>query len=149
MLKNNILAGASLFFLSGVLAGAALAGGKESANGCTGTTDDPCIRSGFCSIQNADWDQTVTAYRSEKFDVQGWVGVCDMVHVALVQGNCEPFGSQTNLTAYLGELSSAVVPAVTAGTLACGGEAEAAAEVCGDGIDNDGDGLVDEKPECR
>ena len=46
----------------------ALAGGKEFSNGCKGTADDPCIRSGFCSIQNSDWDQTVTAYRNVRPD---------------------------------------------------------------------------------
>jgi hypothetical protein len=148
MTKNGLIAGAFAFLLAGALAGPALAGGKEFSNGCKGTADDPCFRSGFCSIQNSDWDQTVTADRSEKYDTQGWAGLCDMVHVALVQANCEPLDAQSNVTAYLGDFSSAVIPVIT-GTLACGGEIAGDPEVCGDGIDNDGDGKVDEKPECR
>ena len=72
----------------------AWAGGIEENNSCKGTKDDPCMRYGYCSIQGSDWKQLVTAARSEKFDTQGWPGLCDMVHVALVQSNCVQIGSQ-------------------------------------------------------
>lgn len=154
MTTRMMYAGLFAALLGAVLASPTFAGGKEYANGCRGNNDDPCIRMGFCSIQNTDWDQTVTADRSEKFDSQGWPGLCDMVHVALVQGNCDPLGTQSNVTAYLGDLSSAVIPELI-GSLACGGElpddgeGEGDREICGNGFDDDGDGKIDEKPECR
>ena len=97
------------------------AGGIEETNGCKGTTNDPCMREGFCSIQGSSWKQLVTAARSDKFDTQGWPGLCDMVHVALVQGNCMPVGSKTNITAYLSSNSTAQIIAIE-GSLACGGD---------------------------
>jgi len=97
------------------------AGGIEESNACKGTTDDPCMRRGYCSIQGSDWYQLVTASRSDKFDTQGWAGLCDMVHVALVQGNCITVGSKTNITAYLSASSSASIDEIM-GTLACGGD---------------------------
>jgi len=98
------------------------AGGKEVSNGCRATADDPCMRHGYCSIQGSDWYQWATVFRSEKFDTQGWPGLCDMVHVALVQGNCAPIGSQTNLTAYLSGNSTAQIDQIENGTLTCGGD---------------------------
>jgi len=95
------------------------AGGIEETNGCKGTENDPCMRDGYCSIQGSDWEQLVTTERSEKFDTQGWAGLCDMVHVTLVQGNCIDPGSQTNVTAYLGANSYASIIEIS-GTLACG-----------------------------
>ena len=97
------------------------AGGMEEYNGCRGTTDDSCIRHGYCSIQGSDWYQWVTAFRSDKSDTQGWPGLCDMVHVALVQGNCEPAGAQTDVTVYLSPLTFASIPEVV-GPLACAGD---------------------------
>jgi hypothetical protein len=98
------------------------AGGIEDNNGCRGNKDDPCMRRGYCSIQGSDWYQLVTASRSDKFDTQGWSGLCDMVHVALVQGNCMPIGSQMNVTAYLSASSYAVIDAIQNGSLTCGGD---------------------------
>ena len=97
------------------------AGGIEETNGCKGTKNDPCMRDGYCSIQGSDWEQLVTAARSDKFDTQGWAGLCDMVHVALVQGNCIEVGSQTNVTVYLSANSQASIIEIS-GTLACGGD---------------------------
>ena len=97
------------------------AGGIEEINGCKGTSNDPCMREGFCSIQGSSWKQLVTAARSDKFDTQGWPGLCDMVHVALVQGNCMPVGSKTNITAFLSANSVAQIIAIE-GSLACGGD---------------------------
>lgn len=97
------------------------AGGIEVTNSCKGTTDDPCMRHGYCSIQGSDWQQWVTAARSDKFDTQGWPGVCDMVHVALVQGNCMPVGSRTSVTAFLVANSTALIGSIE-GTLSCGGD---------------------------
>jgi len=102
---------------------AAHAIGTETSNGCSDTQDDPCIRSGSCAIQGATWTQDVTIDRSDLFDTQGWPGLCDMVHVGFVQGNCEPAGAQSDVTVYLSALSYAWVPAVD-GPLACAGEPE-------------------------
>jgi hypothetical protein len=44
-----------------------------------------------------------------------------MVHVGIVQGNCEPAGAQTDVTVYLSPLSFASIPEVV-GPLACAGE---------------------------
>jgi hypothetical protein len=98
------------------------AGGMEEYNGCRGTTEDPCIRHGYCSIQGSDWYQWVTAFRSDKSDTQGWPGLCDMVHVALVQGNCEPPMGTTNIEAFLSGNSTAQIDKIENGTLTCGGD---------------------------
>jgi hypothetical protein len=95
----------------------------ETSNGCTGTQDDPCIRSGSCEIQGSVWTQDVSIDRADRFDTQGWPGVCDMVHVGLVQGNCEPAGAQTDLTVHLTASSFAWIPSI-AGPLACAGGSE-------------------------
>jgi hypothetical protein len=120
MKKFSILAGA-LVILFGLQAQLALAGGYETYNGCRATTNNPCLRTGHCSIQGSAWDAFATIDRSDRFDTQGWPGLCDMMHVAMVQGNCEPIGSQDNIIAYLSTLSYAEIPSVT-GTLACGGD---------------------------
>ena len=126
------------------------AGGSEDFNDCRGSSSDLCERAGSCSIQGSAWYQYVTVLKSGKFDTQGWPGLCDMVHVSFVQGNCEPIGSQENVTAYLSDGSYAQVPSIS-GTLACGGEDDTNVEICNDGIDNDGDGKVDcaDKGDCR
>lgn len=136
-----------------------LAGGAQDYNGCKLTGDDPCLRYGSCSIQGTSWEQDVWAYRSDKFDTQGWPGLCDMAHVRLIQGRCNPLGSQTEVRACLGDNCSYTDPEITSytdipaliGTLACGGEvADPTAEICNDGIDNDGDGLTDvSDPDCQ
>jgi len=95
--------------------------GTETSNGCSGTQDDPCVRSGSCDIQGASWTQDVTIDRADRFETQGWPGVCDMVHVGFVQGNCEPAGAQTDVTVYLSPLTFASIPEVV-GPLACAGE---------------------------
>jgi hypothetical protein len=104
----------------------------EHSNTCNTTMDNPCERTGTCSIQGADWFQTVTVDRSDIFDTQGWPGVCDMVHVALVQGNCEPPGGQTSVTAYLTTTSFAEIPSIE-GPLACAGKASTTAGAVPDG----------------
>lgn len=95
--------------------------GTETWNGCAETQDDPCVRSGSCAIQGASWTQDVTIDRADRFDTQGWAGVCDMVHVGFVQGNCEPAGAQVDVTVYLSPLSHAFVPEVV-GPLSCTAE---------------------------
>jgi len=90
----------------------------EDENGCQGTTDDPCIRSGTCSIQGATWSQVVTIARSDLYDTMGWPGVCDQVHVSLVRGNCSPGGAQVDVTVDLTADSSAFVPEII-GPLSC------------------------------
>lgn len=93
----------------------------ETFNGCQGTLNDPCTRSGSCEIQGAQWSQDVTIDRLDIFDTQGWPGLCDMVHVALVQGNCQPAGAVTNVTVYLSQTTSAWIPSIV-GPLSCAGE---------------------------
>ena len=92
----------------------------ETSNGCMTTADDPCVRSGSCEIQGATWTQDVTIDRADIFSTQGWPGLCDMVHVALVQGDCEPPGAQVDVTVHLSETTFAVVPLIE-GPLACAG----------------------------
>lgn len=126
--------------------------GHEDYNGCRTTTDDPCIREGSCAIQGMAWYQYVTIDRADRFDTQGWPGLCDMVHVSLVQGNCDPLGSDTEVTGYLGNRNTtAYLPAISGGV--CGGDSggETDPEICDDGIDNDGDGKIDcaDKKDCN
>lgn len=99
----------------------ALAQSIEDQNGCLGTTDDPCTRTGSCSIQGATWSQTVTIDRADLYDTMGWAGLCDQVHVALVQGQCSPGGATISITAYLDANSFAFIPEII-GPLACNGE---------------------------
>jgi hypothetical protein len=106
--------------------------GAEETNTCRTTMENPCYRTGTCSIQGSDWFQSVQIDRADIFDTQGWPGVCDMVHVALVQGNCEPPGAQTNLIAYLSETSFAEIPSIS-GALACAGSVTGGAGVVPDG----------------
>ena len=93
----------------------------ETSNGCQTTPDDPCVRSGSCEIQGATWTQDVTIDRGDIFDTQIWPGICDMVHVGLVQGDCEPSGAQTNLTVHLSATSFASIPFIV-GPLSCAGD---------------------------
>jgi hypothetical protein len=93
----------------------------EESNGCATTQDDPCLRTGTCEIQGATWAQTVTIDRADIFDTQGWPGLCDMVHVALVQGDCEPPGAKTGVVAFLSQTSFATIPEIV-GPLSCAGE---------------------------
>jgi hypothetical protein len=111
----------ALILLCSIAPGAVFAASTETFNGCQGTQDDPCVRSGSCSIQGAVWDQDVTIDRSDIFDTQGWPGVCDMVHVGLVQGNCEPPGATTNVTVHLSETTFASIPSIV-GPLSCAGD---------------------------
>lgn len=55
----------------------------------------------------------------------GWAGLCDQVHVALVQGNCSPPQGQVEVVAYLRISSNALIPVIV-GSLDCGAEAVAA-----------------------
>lgn len=107
--------------LSVPCAGIAKAQSFETENGCATTVEDPCQRSGSCSLQGSAWDQTVTIDRTDLFDTMGWPGLCDQVHVALVQGACEPGGSQQDLTVQLSETSFAEIPQIT-GSLSCQAE---------------------------
>jgi hypothetical protein len=102
-------------------AGDARAASMETSNGCSETAEDPCTRSGSCEIQGSAWNQDVTIDRADRFDTMGWPGLCDMVHVGLVQGNCEPPGAQQNVTVHLSTTTSALVPEIV-GPLACAGD---------------------------
>ena len=106
-----------------VLAIPAIGGGSQDFSDCRGSTGDNCVREGSCAIQGSAWYQYVTVQTSGKFDTQGWPGLCDMVHVSLVQGTCEPLLAQDDVVAYLSDGSFAEVPSI-AGSLACGGEAD-------------------------
>jgi hypothetical protein len=122
-LSNRSASLATLLALLVVMANSAAGMSIEESNGCAATEDDPCLRTGTCEIQGATWTQTVTIDRSDIFDTQGWAGVCDMVHVALVQGDCEPSGAKTNVVASLSETSFATIPEIV-GPLSCAGEPE-------------------------
>ena len=91
---------------------------KQDSNNCTISTGDFCERAGSCSIQGADWYQYVTIDKSEIFDTQGWPGLCDMVHVGLVQGNCSPPQSTSNVTVNLSATTFASIPEII-GPLKC------------------------------
>ena len=129
------------------------AGGKEDFNDCRSNTGDFCERSGSCAIQGAAWYQYVTIDKTEKFKTQGWPGLCDMVHVALVQGTCFPLFAQDDVTANLSDTTYAIIPSIS-GPLTCGGDGgsdDTITEICNDGIDNDSDGKTDcsDKSDCR
>jgi len=95
--------------------------GTENPNTCRATTGDYCERSGSCSIQGSDWYQYVTIDKSDRFDTQGWPGLCDMVHVSLVQGDCSPPSAQIDVTAYLSATTFADIPEIS-GALVCNAE---------------------------
>ena len=128
------------------------AGGKENFNDCRTSTGDFCERAGSCAIQGSAWYQYVTIDKTGKFDTQGWPGLCDMVHVALVQARCSPLYAQDNITADLSNTSSAFIPGIS-GPLTCGGDSgdDIVVEICDDGIDNDNDKKTDcaDKGDCR
>jgi hypothetical protein len=128
----------------------AYAGGKEDFNDCRTSTIATCVRSGSCAIQGSAWYQHVTIDVLDRFDTQGWPGLCDMTHVSLVQGTCSPLGAQENVTADLSETTHANIPAIS-GSLACGGENDAGGEICDDFVDNDDDGKIDcaDRGDCR
>lgn len=94
------------------------AASQQDSNNCMASADPFCERTGSCSIQGADWYQVVTIDKNDIFDTQGWPGLCDMVHVALVQGNCEPPQSSENVTAYLSSTTFATIPEII-GPLSC------------------------------
>jgi hypothetical protein len=135
----------------------AWAGGSQDFNDCRTSTGSTCERAGSCAIQGSAWYQYVQIDKADKFDTQGWSGLCDMVHVSLVQGNCEPLGAQEAITAHLSETTYADIPTIS-GSLACGGDdgssggsgsKEGNGKTCSDGIDNDNDGNTDcGDPDC-
>jgi hypothetical protein len=148
-----------IIFISTLLASTGTwAGGSQDFNDCRTSTGPTCERSGSCAIQGSAWYQYVHIDKSGKFDTQGWPGLCDMVHVSLVQGNCEPLGSQINVVSNLSDTTTANIPSIS-GTLACGGDdgvsgggggsKEGKGQTCSDGIDNDNDETTDcGDPDC-
>ena len=96
------------------------AGGSQDFNDCRTTLGDFCERAGSCAIQGSAWYQFVTIDKSGKFDTQGWPGLCDMVHVSLVQGNCVDLGDD-GIEANLSNTTYAIVH-ISYGTLTCGGD---------------------------
>jgi hypothetical protein len=149
-----------LTILCGLLAAtSAWAGGKEDNSTCRDDTSSPtCERLGSCAIQGSAWYQHVTIDKREKFDTQGWPGLCDMVPVALVQGHCDPAGSDVEVLAALSDTTVAYIPNISGG-LACGGDGgdsgtdgggvEGKGRTCSDGLDNDGDATIDcGDPDC-
>jgi hypothetical protein len=146
-----------IIFISMLLATiGAWAGGAQDFNDCRTSTGSTCERAGSCAIQGSAWYQYVHIDKSSKFDTQGWPGLCDMVHVSLVQGNCNPLGSQDDVISYLSSTTTADIPSIS-GTLACGGDSGGSGgepvpdEICNDGIDNDGDNKIDcaDKRDCN
>ncbi|MHC4933783.1 MAG: hypothetical protein ACYTGV_16510 [Planctomycetota bacterium] len=63
----------------------------------------------------------MTIDRADLFDTMGWPGLCDQVHVGLVRGNCEPGGSQQDVTVFLSATSFAAIPQIV-GPLTCEAE---------------------------
>ncbi|MGA0266548.1 MAG: hypothetical protein ACO3KY_11720 [Lysobacterales bacterium] len=138
------------------------AGGTEEFNTCRNTSEPVCERMGSCSIQGSSWFQHVLIDKRDKFDTQGWPGLCDMTHVALVRGNCDPLGAREGIIAILSARTIAEVPLVE-GTLACGGDSGSPGgggggggsgtdpEICDDGLDNDLDGKTDcmDRKDCK
>jgi hypothetical protein len=118
VVTEHIAVAAFLTFSLIAFPGSAQAQSFEDLNTCQTTTDDPCLRTGTCSIQGSTWYQEVTVDRADLFDTMGWPGLCDQVHVALVQGNCYPGGGQTNVTVYLSATSFATIDQIT-GPLVC------------------------------
>lgn len=118
---------------------------QQDSNNCMATTGQFCERTGSCSIQGADWYQYVTIDKSDIFDTQGWTGVCDMVHVALVQGKCSPPQSTTDITVNLSATTFATIPEIV-GPLNCDAEVTADGDVAPlgapDGIVNTADLLI-------
>jgi hypothetical protein len=96
------------------------AGGSQEFNDCRTSSGDFCERGGSCAIQGSAWFQYVTIDKSGKFDTQGWPGLCDMVHVSLVQGNCY-IDVDDNIVASLSSTTHARIPSIS-GTLTCGGD---------------------------
>ena len=131
----------SLLFFSIVVNAAS----KQDSNDCMTTTSQFCNRSGSCSIQGANWYQYVTIDKNDIFDTQGWPGVCDMVHVALVQGHCSPSQSSINITANLSNTTFASIPEIM-GPLNCNATIIADGDVAPtgttDGIVNTADILI-------
>ena len=152
----------SIALISALLASTgSWAGGSQDFNDCRGSTEPTCERAGSCAIQGSAWYQYIYIDKSDKFDTQGWPGLCDMVHVTLVQGSCEPLGSQTNVVSNLSDTTYADIPSIS-GTLTCGGDDggsggdggagsnEGKGKTCSDNIDNDNDGTTDcGDPDCQ
>lgn len=111
----------SIFLISGLFTFSnTWAGGSQDFNDCRTTSGDFCERAGSCAIQGSAWYQYVTIDKSSKFDTQGWSGLCDMVHVSLVQGNCYT-DVDDNIVANLSDTTYAKIPSIS-GTLSCGGD---------------------------
>ena len=104
------------------------AASQQDSNDCMTSTGPFCERTGSCSIQGADWYRYVTIDKNDIFDTQGWPGVCDMVHVALVQGNCSLPQSTINVTANLSSTTFATIPEII-GPLSCNAELVADGDV--------------------
>ena len=111
---------------------------QQDSNDCKTSTGDFCERTGSCSIQGATWYQYVTADKSEVFATQGWPGLCDMTHVALVQGNCSPPQASINVSAHLSATSFAQIPEII-GPLNCAAELIATGDIAPIGAT---DGLI-------
>lgn len=122
----------SLIFSLLTLSTVVNAASQQDSNDCTTTSSQFCNRSGSCSIQGSDWYQYVTIDKKDIFDTQGWPGVCDMVHVALVQGNCSPPQSAINVTVSLSNTTLASIPEIT-GSLNCDAEIIADGDVAPSG----------------
>jgi hypothetical protein len=119
--------------------------GTEDSSNCRSTTGNFCERSGSCSIQGSNWYQHVTIDKSGIFDTQGWPGLCDMVHVTLVQGDCSPPNAQVHVTAYLSATTFANIPKIS-GVLVCNAEIVADGDLAPwenpDGLINAADVLI-------
>ena len=111
----------SLGFLIVVsLPSAAFAIGKQDYDDCRTRSTQTCERAGSCAVQSSAWYMYATVDKKEKSSKMGWPGLCDMAHVALVQGNCSTTGSPTSdVTAFFSAKSSALIPNISGGPLGC------------------------------
>lgn len=104
------------------LSGTALSIGGQDFNDCRTSSTKTCERAGSCAIQGSAWYMYAAVDKKEKFSKMGWPGLCDMAHVALVQGNCtiSAIGTPTSeVTVILSSKSSAYIPHITGGDLGC------------------------------
>lgn len=102
------------------ISGTALAVGTQDFNDCRTSSTQTCERAGSCAIQGSAWYMYATVDKKEKVSKMGWMGLCDMAHVALVQGNCSTAGTPiTDVTVFLSSKSTAYIPNITGGNLGC------------------------------
>jgi beta-glucanase (GH16 family) len=108
-------------------------GMEQLANTCVTTNSNPCVRTGFCAIDESSWYQVVTLDRADPFNTISWTSVCNLVNDAMVNGDCSPPGAGSDVTANISTASSAHIPVVT-GPLTCAATAALGSVPNGDDV---------------